>query len=662
MQKDTLDAQFNARDFVEVYDLESETGKQHNGKRGAVLAFIEESGRFEVQVGPCQVVRLKPRNLRRLTEQERIENLQISLVEAVEASPVSTKIQHLRETCRNRHCFDDQVQQLLRDTHKDIYMQHGVEAMGHTHVTTETVARLQALTSFGVLGPSHFERGQCLLIQGMKSNEGQALNGKLVMVNTWDAMKERYQVSLVGEESQKKAIRAENLENVPLCDFTSQAQAIEFHCALVEAHMSEDAQKMLRLAAIGQPSEGNLRSALLHIQNPVLERFGFRSGMVGQHQVCQALSAFGEDTQYCNRLADAFGVNFRYNQESASPDTVIFLDIDGVLHSLYGNDIFRESCCTLLQFIVRATGASIVLSSTWRTEEAKVDMINQMLRERGILPAVGRTKDMGTHREVEICEWLDRNPQVLRWIVIDDQDLIGRCTDSAVRMRGHFVRTDSSFGLRAWDAALAVSFLLSQDAEPMACHLAHLDEKQLESLSVEAHDGSCRCLSPDETQQLRHLYQACSGQAVGFEELVKACAISPALKMALIQQKLDSITAVAKLAPAVFEAQVCFWYDPNDGGGERAMNSVEKRQLKNLYEACRYEIGLPQGPYQPLCDAAGRVVPVEAIAGRQDRKSLRDMFHVCGVAPHLEKAVMELVRCSQQKLRQPLNAGARSNA
>lgn len=650
MQKDTFNTAFRPRDFVEVVGLESESGKQLNGRRGAVLAYIEESGRFEVQASPCQAVRLKPSNLQRLTEQERLQSLQTSLVEALETSPIATQIQHLRETCRNRQCFDDQVQQLIRDTHMTIYIQHGVEAAGHTQ-TTEMAARLQELSSFGVLGPSDFERGQYLLIQGLESSAGQALNGMPAMVHTWDATKERYQVSLVGEAGQTKAIRAENLEKIPLSDFTSEAQAIEFHCALVEAHMSVAAQKMLRVAAMGQPSEGNLRSASLHIQNPVLNRFGFRSGILGQHQVYQAVSAFGEDSQYCKALVAAFSVAFGCNQVGASPDTIIFLDIDGVLHTLYGNDIFRESCCTLLEFIVRATGASIVLSSTWRTEEAKVDMVNQMLRGRELAAAIGRTKDLGTHREVEICEWLDSNPQVLRWIAIDDQDLVVRCTDSAVRLRGHFVQTDSSFGLRAWDAALAVSFLLSQDAEPMACHLAYLDKNQLDSVSLETHAGNYRCLNPDETEQVRHLHQACSGQALGFEELVEACFINPALKMALIQQKLDSPTAIAELAPATFEAQACFWYDPNDGGGERAVNSAEKRQLKNLYEACRYEIGLPQGPYQPLCDAAGKVIPVEAVAGHQDRRSLHEISQICGIPPHLEKAVKELVRQRRRSTR-----------
>lgn len=639
-----FDEEFSPRDFVEVVGLESESGRQLNGQRGAVLAYIEESGRFEVQIGPCQAVRLKPRSLRKLTEQERHQSLQTSLVEAVEALPIAKKIQHLRETCKSRQCFDDQVQQLLRNTHNDIYMQHGIEAMGRAHVTTETVARLQELTSFGVLGPLDFERGECLLIQGLESSVGKTLNGMLVMVYSWDAAKERYQVCLVGEESQTKAIRAENLEKIPPHDFTSEAEAIEFNCALVDAHVSVAAQKTLRVAAMGNPSKGNLCSALLHLQNPVLERFGFCNGIVGQHQVCQAFAAFGEGTQYCKTLAAAFSVAFPCKQVGASTDTIIFLDIDGVLHSLYGNDVFRESCCTLLQFIVRATGASIVLSSTWRTEEAKVDMLNQMLRERELVPAIGRTKDLGTHREAEICEWLDRNPQVLRWIAIDDQDLVTRCTDSAVRLRGHFVKTDSSFGLRIWDAALAVSFLLSQDAEPMACQLAYLDENHLSSLSLEMHDGSYRCLNEDETHQVRHLHQACSGQAVGFEELVKACSINSALKMVLIQQKLDSITAIAELAPATFEALACFWYDPDDGGGERAMNSAEKRQLKNLYEACRHEIGLPQGPYQPLCDVAGNVILVEKLAGREDRRSLHEMSHKCGIAPHLEKAVMELIR------------------
>jgi len=145
-----------------------------------------------------------------------------------------------------------------------------------------------------------------------------------------------------------------------------------------------------------------------------------------------------------------------------SLETVIFLDVDGVLHSLYGEDLFRDDCCSLLKSIVQATGASLVLSSTWRTELGKIAMLNAVLRKWNLAPVVDQTKELDFTREFEICEWLDRHPQVGRWIALDDMDLQAGPTLYAARMRGHFVRTSPHTGLTARDAELAIQSLTSQ--------------------------------------------------------------------------------------------------------------------------------------------------------------------------------------------------------
>mmetsp|Transcript_51862 Transcript_51862/g.150934 ORF Transcript_51862/g.150934 Transcript_51862/m.150934 type:complete len:398 (+) Transcript_51862:67-1260(+) len=148
-------------------------------------------------------------------------------------------------------------------------------------------------------------------------------------------------------------------------------------------------------------------------------------------------------------------------------DTVVFLDVDGVLHSLYGEDLFRDSCCSTLARIVKAAKAVLVLSSTWRTEPGKVAILDAILQRWQVGAVVDKTKDLGDEpREVEICEWLDRHPEVGRWIAIDDMDLQASSTTAAARMHGHFVRTDAHTGLVAKDADSAIQLLLAQSAGP----------------------------------------------------------------------------------------------------------------------------------------------------------------------------------------------------
>eukprot|EP00419_Tripos_fusus_P009869 CAMPEP_0172669308 /NCGR_PEP_ID=MMETSP1074-20121228/9594_1 /TAXON_ID=2916 /ORGANISM="Ceratium fusus, Strain PA161109" /LENGTH=808 /DNA_ID=CAMNT_0013486065 /DNA_START=108 /DNA_END=2531 /DNA_ORIENTATION=+ len=144
------------------------------------------------------------------------------------------------------------------------------------------------------------------------------------------------------------------------------------------------------------------------------------------------------------------------------PDIVVFLDVDGVLHSLYGDEIFNESCCKLLEEILLATGAAVVLSSSWREDARAVALLNEMLQSRQLLPVHDCTRVLGGSREEEICEWLRRHPNVKRWVAIDDLDLQSRGTAHANSMRGHFVHTCKNIGLTPKNAELARTLLLGK--------------------------------------------------------------------------------------------------------------------------------------------------------------------------------------------------------
>merc|ERR1712137_991961 len=56
-------------------------------------------------------------------------------------------------------------------------------------------------------------------------------------------------------------------------------------------------------------------------------------------------------------------------------DSVVFLDIDGVLHPWQSNTLFRRECCLLFERIMRRTCALTVLSSTWRKYPDQIAMV-----------------------------------------------------------------------------------------------------------------------------------------------------------------------------------------------------------------------------------------------------------------------------------------------
>ena len=126
---------------------------------------------------------------------------------------------------------------------------------------------------------------------------------------------------------------------------------------------------------------------------------------------------------------------------------VIFLDFDGVLNSLRspaeGVNLVPEKL-KLLKRLVDATGASIVLSTSWREHwgpdgDATGAVMDQMFHDHG-LQIDDKTPTLPQGREAEIKAWLDQHPQVNNFVVLDDRLL------AAEYLQGHFVKVSSYFG------------------------------------------------------------------------------------------------------------------------------------------------------------------------------------------------------------------------
>ena len=148
-------------------------------------------------------------------------------------------------------------------------------------------------------------------------------------------------------------------------------------------------------------------------------------------------------------------------------ERLVFLDVDGVLHSInaHDKDTLNNACCDSLETIVRATDARLVLTGAWRLYPALVERVEALLRKRGLRPLLGeapslRSLDLsltakGHNREREIRAWFVNNRPKKdpgrRWIALDAGRLDG--------LRGHLVRTDGEKGLTQLDATIATGLL-----------------------------------------------------------------------------------------------------------------------------------------------------------------------------------------------------------
>ncbi|TNE45726.1 MAG: hypothetical protein EP343_26070 [Deltaproteobacteria bacterium] len=154
---------------------------------------------------------------------------------------------------------------------------------------------------------------------------------------------------------------------------------------------------------------------------------------------------------------------------------VIFLDIDGVLNNDLCQRAGNESICpeNVEQFnrIIRATKASIVLSSSWRlmigrsNQYKTLSDLQRYLRIRGVQGTIiDTTPDLTMQNKVrgqEISKWLKEHPEVAEYIILDD------VTDLFMPSQ-RTVSTDGMKGLTASDADRAIQLLSQHRYAPLS--------------------------------------------------------------------------------------------------------------------------------------------------------------------------------------------------
>ena len=148
---------------------------------------------------------------------------------------------------------------------------------------------------------------------------------------------------------------------------------------------------------------------------------------------------------------------------------IIFLDVDGVLNNstwakrmidegvrVYAEDILEDRAIELLKQIVDATGADVVISSTWRGDPVAMDHLLIQLNAHGIWP-IGATPRTNLKRGDDISQWLEKNDGYVDAYVILDDD-----SDMTVHM-DHLVQTSFEHGLRPEHVTRAIEMLNGGD-------------------------------------------------------------------------------------------------------------------------------------------------------------------------------------------------------
>lgn len=157
---------------------------------------------------------------------------------------------------------------------------------------------------------------------------------------------------------------------------------------------------------------------------------------------------------------------------------VIFLDIDGVLNNILRENVSRiegmegiyhhdPKCVKLLNNLIAATDAKIVVSSTWRLGET-MDSMNRILKGIGVVgKLIGMTPrlDKWNLRGNEIRCWINTHAEEVlnckahefqNYVILDDD------SDMLLWQVDNFIHVDPSNGLTKRDICKAYRILMTQ--------------------------------------------------------------------------------------------------------------------------------------------------------------------------------------------------------
>ena len=136
---------------------------------------------------------------------------------------------------------------------------------------------------------------------------------------------------------------------------------------------------------------------------------------------------------------------------------VIFLDIDGVLAPIRRWDRYGDlepARIQVLNEIVAAAGADVVVSSTWRYGKTIAEL-QEILQAQGFTGCVLDKTPIGApgaDRGEEIAAWLAEHA-VSGYVIIDDHVDMGE-------LRTHLVQTHPALGLQPANAPAAIAILM----------------------------------------------------------------------------------------------------------------------------------------------------------------------------------------------------------
>jgi hypothetical protein len=141
---------------------------------------------------------------------------------------------------------------------------------------------------------------------------------------------------------------------------------------------------------------------------------------------------------------------------------VVFLDCDGVISPFGGGGgFFSKEHMLRVKKIIDATGAVIVLSSSWRESDFGRKEVSKQLALNGMATFIDCTPRMPGSRAKEILKWIETSRErynVINFVALDDINLPAGAPDP--KFFGlHAIVTNGTTGLTDADTEKAIELM-----------------------------------------------------------------------------------------------------------------------------------------------------------------------------------------------------------
>lgn len=122
---------------------------------------------------------------------------------------------------------------------------------------------------------------------------------------------------------------------------------------------------------------------------------------------------------------------------------------------IFAEDMLDPRAIAQLKRIVEATGAEIVLSSSWRYEKEARNAVHRQLQEHGIdfVDTTTLQLDITLSKGKEIGAYLKEHPEIENYVVLDNIDA------------AHHIKTSFQYGLTRKEAEKAIKILKGERNE-----------------------------------------------------------------------------------------------------------------------------------------------------------------------------------------------------